>query len=307
MMHHATAHLENGASAEGLFARFTVGNLLCVALSDGYIATPAAILAPEVSAAELGPFLAAHGEDIDALTTPVTCLIVDMPDGCRLLVDAGLGTVPGPSGHASPTVGRLKEALAAADIDPGSVEHVLVSHIHPDHIGGLFDADGRPNFINADIYVPKEDAAFWAGDDPDLSGTMMPPPLQAGTIATAKRFLALAADRMKLFAAGDELMAGIGSMILPGHTPGQVGFLFDAGTDKLFYSADAAGHPHVSVEQPDWRFAFDTDAALAIRTRKHLIALLAERGWVTYTPHFSWPGVGRFGHTASGIRWRPIR
>ena len=230
-----------------------------------------------------------------------------MPDDRRLLVDSGLGSVPGPGGHAVPTVGRLQEALAAAGIDPASVDDVLVSHIHPDHIGGLFDAQGSAHFRNARYFVPRADADFWAGDRPDLSGTLMPPPLQGGTIASAKRFLALAEGQMSLFEAGEEVLPGVRSLPLPGHTPGQVGFLFDGGSDRLFYTADAAGHPHVSVEQPEWRFAFDTNASLAIQTRKDLLDLLADRGWATYTPHFTWPGIGRFARTASGVRWQAIR
>jgi glyoxylase-like metal-dependent hydrolase (beta-lactamase superfamily II) len=308
MINEATQTLAtDGAEQSDLFARFSVGDLQCVALSDGYIETPAWILAPEIAAAELGPFLAETGEDIDALRTPITCLFVELPDGRRLLIDSGLGKVPGPGGHAVPTAGLLEDALAAAGIDPASIDHVLVSHIHPDHFGGVFDAAGQPNFPNATYSAPREDVEFWAGDAPDLSGTMMPPPLQMGTVQNAKRFLGHAGDRINLFPAGEQVMDRVGSIHLPGHTPGQVGFLIDGGSDSLFFSADAAGHPTVSVQHPDWRFAFDTDAPLAIDTRRKMIEMLAGKGWTTYTPHFSWPGVGRFVHTDAGIRWQALR
>lgn len=309
MMQEASASSDTAApkQSSSLFARFSVGDLKCVALMDGHIDTPPWLLAPEVDPAELGPFLAAHGEDIAALKTPVTCLFVELPDGRRLLLDSGLGKVAGIGGQGAPTAGKLQDALAAAGIDPLSIGHTLVSHIHPDHIGGLFDSAGNPNFPNAQIHIPREDADFWSGERPDLSGTMMPPPVQAGAGGTAKRFLGFATSRATFFNAGDDVIPGVRSFPLPGHTPGQVGFVIDGGSETLFFSADAAGHSAISVLKPEWRFAFDTNAPLAIETRRSMLAMLADKGWTTYTPHFPWPGVGTFVRDGDAIAWRAKR
>ena len=297
----------NVVAENDLFARFSVGDLHCVALRDGQLDAPPALLAPEVPVAEVRSFLQARGEDVDALKSPITCLFVQLPDQRRILIDSGLGKVPRPGGPPLDTVGRLPAALAAAAIDPASIGDVLVSHIHPDHIGGLFDVEGRPSFPQATYHVPRGEAAFWGQEQPDLSGTLMPPPMQAGVVGSAKRFLALAADHIVLFEAGQAVIEGVSSMPLPGHTPGQVGFLIDGGSQSLFYSADAAGHQNISVEKPEWRFANDSDSPVAVETRKRLVALLADKGWTSYTPHFTWPGVGRVVRTDAGIRWQPIR
>jgi glyoxylase-like metal-dependent hydrolase (beta-lactamase superfamily II) len=298
---------DTASCGSDLFAQFAVGTLQCTTLSDGFIETPPWILAPEVPTAELGSFLAEHGEDITALKTPITCLFIELPNGRRLLIDSGLGSVPGPGGHAVATAGRLQSALAAAGIAHDSIDDVLVSHVHPDHIGGFFDGEGNPRFSRAVYHVPREDAVFWNQAKPDLSGTLMPPPLQGGTVQTAQRFMSFAAatGRLKLFEAGRDVMDGVGSMLLPGHTPGQVGFVIHGGSDTLFYMAYAAGHPAISVKKPEWRFAFDVDPLLAIETRKKLIALLADKGWTTFTPHFPWPGVGRMVRTENAIEWKP--
>ena len=129
--------------------------------------------------------------------------------------------------------------------------------------------------------------------------------MRAGVIATARRFLARAGDRIRLFDAGDEPVADVRSFPLPGHTPGQVGFLFDGGDEQLFYTADAVGHPLVSLQRPGWRFAFDENAAVAVATRENLVERLVDAGWYSFTPHFPWPSYGRVGRSGDEVVWAP--
>ena len=67
-----------------------------------------------------------------------------------VLIDAG-------SGPIAPTVGLLPQSLAAAGIDPKSIDIVLISHLHGDHINGIKKPDGSLAFPNAEIKVPAED------------------------------------------------------------------------------------------------------------------------------------------------------
>lgn len=276
-----------------LFFEFRVGDLRCLSLSEGYVDGPAKLLAPEVPSEELSAFLVGCGEPADLARTPISCLVVcDYPGVGHILVDAGMGKQRGASPAPSPTVDRLPIALGEAGITQESIQAVLVSHIHPDHIGGLFDSNGRPVYPNAVYHVPQEEIVFWGGA-PDLGGTLMPPPAGGSVIGAAQGFLRFAGDRIRPFASGEQLIPGIGSMALPGHTPGQVGFVFRSGSETLFYTADAAGHSFVSLQHPEWRFSFDSDPELAKRTRKALVEQLVREGWTSFTPHFPWPAVGR--------------
>lgn len=295
------ASAENGA----LFFGFSIGTLECVALRDGYVESPTRAAAPEVAPEELMNFLAAEGEDAKMRRTPISCLFVRDGTGSDMLVDAGIGTLPGIGGVPIASAGRLTQALAAAGIDPAAIRTILVSHIHPDHIGGLFDEADRPLFPAARYHVSREEVDFWGAPEPDLGGTTMPPPMRVDTVRAAKRFLSLASDRMVVFAAGEDAIGGVKTILLDGHTPGQVGFLFDGGRDdKLFYTADAAGHQAISVKRPHWRFSFDTDAKLAIATRNRLIELVLETGWSMFTPHFPWPPVGKLARRDGEARWQ---
>src|SRR5262245_6641134 len=75
-----------------------------------------------------------------------------------VLIDTGYG--PG----LGPTVGLLPQSLAAAGIDPKTVDIVLISHQHGDHINGLKNPDGSLAFPNAEIKVPSVDWTYWMDD-----------------------------------------------------------------------------------------------------------------------------------------------
>src|SRR3954469_21439680 len=75
-----------------------------------------------------------------------------------VMIDTGYGTI-------APTVGLVPQSLAAAGIDPKSIDIVLISHLHGDHINGIKKPDGSLAFPNAEIKVPAEDWAFWISDE----------------------------------------------------------------------------------------------------------------------------------------------
>ncbi len=290
---------------EERFFRLSLGSLDCTALKDGFVTGPTRPLAPEVPTEDLRSLLSSQGDHPDIRHITIACLHVRPRGGRGMLVDAGIGKLLGLDGKPLLTAGFTAASLRAAGIAPGEVETVLVSHIHPDHIGGLFDEDDQAVFPNARYHVSREELAFWEQPEPDLGGTLLPPFAQADCIKSARRFLAVASGRLEPFAAGENVTEGVRSIRLPGHTPGQVGFLFETGAGApLFYTADAAANRAVSLQKPDWRFAFDCDSSVAIATRKWLIDFVVENGWPLFTPHFPWPAIGRIVRDDE-TRWVP--
>lgn len=90
-------------------------------------------------------------------TTPVNAFVVKMP-GHVVLVDAGIGKG---SGEDS---GKMPEQLKAIGIEPASIDLILLTHLHFDHIGGLTTPEGTRQFPNATIRLSKAESDFWLGD-----------------------------------------------------------------------------------------------------------------------------------------------
>ena len=277
--------------SQARFQCFRVGEIEAIAVSDGGIPIPP----PPGVEPPLKPALRA-----------LACLVLRMPQtGKLVLIDAGFGPNAKRAGRPLPTAGRLRQSLADAGIAPGDIDIVLISHIHPDHVDGLFEEDGSRIFPNASYHAGAEEVAFWSQDELDLSQSPAPPPLKEEMIKAARRMLGFAGDTLKIFAAGEDAVPGIGTIAFPGHTPGQVGFIVESGGETLLYTADAFTTPEMSIATPDRHIPFDLDPRQAVETRYKLLRTLADEGWHGFTPHFPWPNVGQVRADGEGFAWSP--
>jgi glyoxylase-like metal-dependent hydrolase (beta-lactamase superfamily II) len=304
MMSNATTGPKLSVQAPAGFYPFTVGRLRCLTISDGFVPTEVEMLGFAVDADDIAGHLRRRGHDITEMRSQISCLLVADPEhGRTTLIDTGIGSMPGPSGAPLPTAGKLVENLCAAGFDPGEVDTVLLSHLHPDHIGGAFDPAGRPAFPQAHLFASEEEVAFWSADAPDLSRLLVPPEAAADLVRSARRFIDMAGDRLHTFQTGSAPVPGITAIGAPGHTPGQVGYLVESDNADLLYTGDAFGHAVLSVECPEWPFALDSDPETAVRTRQRLIEDLGARRGRFFTPHFPWPNLGRIGAVGTQAVW----
>src|SRR5690606_38108263 len=165
-----------------------------------------------------------------------------------VLVDAGTGTCFGPG------LGQVPGNLRAAGYEPAQVDHVLLTHGHPDHMCGLVDARDQAVYPNATVWLAQAEADHWL----DASAMARAPEAARGTFAMARRAVAPYRDagRLRLFTLGQrELPAGATAIDTHGHTPGHVSYLFGEGTqgllvwgDVLHFHAVQFAHPEVSIE-----------------------------------------------------------
>ncbi len=273
---------------EPKFVSFRIGEIEGLALSDGGIPVPGP---PGTSRLVL---------------RQLSCLLVRSPETAGwILLDSGFGPVPKMMGEPLPTGGCLLASLALAGIAPADIGTVLVSHIHPDHVDGLYDESGARVFPNAEYRVGAEELAFWSQDNLDLSWSPAPPPRKAEMLAAATRLLGFAKGSLKTFRAGDAAAPGVGTILLPGHTPGQVGFILTSGDRQLLYTADALTTPEMSINIPERHHLLDLDPEQGVITRLALLGTLSEPGWQTFTPHFPWPGLGSVQGAGKTFTWMP--
>ena len=139
---------------------FKIGAIECVAISDGTLAyqNPAKILFANAPSDQLTQALRAHNiqpEQWSEWISPFICLLIRT--GNRyVLVDSGVGTI-----DFAPNAGRLPKNLQSAGIALSDIDTVILTHGHPDHIGGITDPAGKAVFTNARYAMWRQEWEFW--------------------------------------------------------------------------------------------------------------------------------------------------
>ena len=236
---------------------------------------------------------------------PLSCLLVTLPKtGQVVLVDGGFGFNPEMLRKPGRSDGRLIESLAAAGIPPEAIDVVLISHLDPDHVGGLLRDDGSKTYPNAIYYAGAEEVAFWSQEPLDLSYSPSPEPVKRERLSASGRLLRFAGHAIRTFRAGQEVIPGINTIALPGHTPGQVGFLVEGEPESLFYTADCLVNAVISIETPHVHNPMDLDPVTGTRSRQELLAMLLDKHLHSFSPHFPWPNVGRVERAEDRLVWK---
>jgi glyoxylase-like metal-dependent hydrolase (beta-lactamase superfamily II) len=174
------------------------------------------------------------------------------------------------------------DELAAARVDPGSVTHVLFTHLHGDHTGWNLDrASGEPLFPNARYLVPKGD---W-----EHSGAQEPKP--ESFVRDVEPLAAM--GRMELVEGEWSLSRGMTAIPTPGHTPGHTSVAIVSGGERGFILGDVVISP-IDAEEPSLANSFDWDNEIARRTREATMERLIEERALVGASHLTAPGLGRF-------------
>jgi glyoxylase-like metal-dependent hydrolase (beta-lactamase superfamily II) len=183
----------------------------------------------------------------------------------------------------------LLAALAAAGVAPADVSHVVLTHMHPDHIGGLSDEAGAETFPGAAYVTGQVEFDAWAAMGDELFEAKVRP----------------LAERMTFVAPGDAAASGVTAVEAFGHTPGHLAWMIESGGAGLLITADTANHYVYSLGHPDWEVAFDMDKAEAAETRRRLLGMAAADRTPILGYHLPAPGLGFVEERGEGFRWVP--
>ncbi|MDF3289128.1 MBL fold metallo-hydrolase [Streptomyces silvisoli] len=219
--------------------------------------------------------------------------------GRKVLVDTGIGngkTLPNPrwSGLDTPFLDRL----AAIGFPPESVDLVVNTHLHADHIGWNTRLDnGRwvPTFRNARYLTTRVEYEYWySADLPPERRRMftesVDPVRDSGLL-----------DLVDVPPTGLEVVPGLTLLPAPGHTPGQVTVRLAGAGGAALITADCMHHP-VQLARTEVCSVFDTDPAQAVRTRQALLAEVAQTDTLLLGTHFAPPTGGRVRRDGDGYR-----
>jgi glyoxylase-like metal-dependent hydrolase (beta-lactamase superfamily II) len=283
------------------FYRFKIGDFQATVISDGYGPIPIRpIFVMNASEAELAAALKANFmQPVIQVTNNI--LAVDTGRE-RILVDSGFGETRGPSFGSFP---GLEANLRRAGIAPETIDLVVTSHGHLDHIGGFVKKSGALTFPKAQFVFVEPEWNYWTGSryESEVNSSPMPDQFKKATIGAARDNLPPVADRSRLVKQGGEITTGVHYIAAPGHSPSHAAILFSSGNEQFLHMGDIAHNPVTSLQHPDWTPIFDYDPAQAIASRKAILDRVATDRIMAMGYHFPFPAIGHVVRRDAAYHW----
>lgn len=276
------------------FYRAMLGDFEVTVLNDGTLELPVDTLLkmPKQKADQA----LARSFEHSPLETSVNGYLINTGEKL-VLVDVGA------AGLFGPTLGKLVANLKAAGYQPEQVDEIYITHLHPDHVGGLM-ADGQRVFSNAVVRAGKADADYWlsqanldkapAGQKGFFQGAMG----ALGPYVQANKFVPITGNT--------ELVPGVKSYASAGHTPGHTTYVVESKGQKLVLLGDLMHVAAVQFDAPAVTIAFDTDNKSAAVQRKAAFAAAAKQGYLIGAAHLQFPALGHLRSSGKGYQFVPV-
>ncbi|MBS1597344.1 MAG: MBL fold metallo-hydrolase [Bacteroidetes bacterium] len=274
------------------FYRFMAGDIEVICINDG-------ILSGDINAVR-----GVSIEQVRALfdesffPSEVRCTTnnyIIRSQGHTALVDTGGGS------FIIDTAGKMLENAAAAGISPSDIDTILFTHIHPDHISGLMDANWKKIFPQAVLKMHAAEFEFWLSEDPP-SRKIAHVKHEADHVI---RFMTPYFDQIERFERG-EVFPGVNAVALPGHTPGHTGYLISSQGEEILIWGDIIHWPVVQFALPDAAMSYDVDPVKATATRWDILNKVASSGLLVAGMHLYFPGFTRVRREGNAFAMAPV-
>ena len=192
----------------------------------------------------------------EGVPSSISCFLL-RSEGKTILLDAGLGA----------PFSQLIPKLNGEGVNPDSLELIYITHMHPDHIGGLLK-DGTKVFPNAELWINRVEVEAWKAMDGDNA-------------ALPKAVLEAYKDNLKLFEAGDTLSGGVSTIAAYGHTPGHTVFQ----KDSILVIGDIMHGAALQYYHPEYCPFFDMNPEEAKASRISILKYANKNNLTMYGMH----------------------
>ena len=265
----------------------SVGNFKVTALRDGELSLPSEVLMNLTD--EQSQQIKAD-ENSKLATSNVNTYLIQT-EGKNLLIDTGCRDLFGP------TCGFLQDALKEAGLVPNDITDIFLTHLHPDHVAGAINAEGSAVFENASFKVIDLEYNFWTSDtftDSEVNGN--------DWAGLARAALNAYKDKIETISFGNDIIPGVTSVSIPGHTPGHSGFRVDEGNETLIQMGDILHVPNLQLENPSISTVFDVDSEVALKSRKELLDMVSTDKILCTSGHMIQPKFGYIEKSGAGYK-----
>ncbi|HET8923751.1 MAG TPA: MBL fold metallo-hydrolase [Candidatus Acidoferrum sp.] len=282
-------------SQAGIY-RTKVGKIDVVALSDGTVGLGLTkeLVQNAKPGGEVERLLARHFEK-SPLDASINAFLIKY-ENKLLLIDAGATELVGP------TAGKLPQSLRAAGAPPENITDIFITHIHPDHTGGLMNGNTKV-FPNATIHINKREVDYWFNKS--IAATAVEPQKTFFAQVDPKVKPYMDSGQLKTFEGATEFFPGFRSEPAYGHTAGLTVYILEDGGEKVMFWGDVVNIA-LQVDDPDISLRFDSDAAAATATRRKLLEDAARMGYIVAPDHLPFPGLGHIRKDGQAYTWVPV-
>ena len=278
------------------YYRMMLGDFEVTAISDGTVKLPIKSLLTnttptKINAAFKRAFLT------DQLETSSNVYLINT--GSKLvLIDTGA------AGLFGPTLGDLITNLKASGYQPEQIDEIYITHVHPDHVGGLMSGSAIA-FPNATLRMDKVDADYWLSDANMKAAGKDSQSFFQGAMTSITPYVQ--AGKLQTFTGATNLVTGIRAQPAHGHTKGHSVYIVESKGEKLMLWGDVVHLAAMQFDNPAISVKFDSDVKDAAKARKTVYADAAKNGYLIGAAHIAFPGIGHVrAGSGNAYVWVPL-
>jgi len=219
-------------------------------------------------------------DSLNRIDLALRCLLLDDGENC-VLIETGMGRKISDDFKTMFNVRQkenpLKSSLKRLNYKLEDITHVILTHLHFDHSGGILDLNEEgelvPAFSNAKYYISNTN---W-------DSAMNPSPRDSASYLNYNYSLLESLGRLILVSDNSIILDGISTITVNGHTSGQQLVKIKSEKDVLVFCSDLI--PLKSHIRLPWIMGYDLNAALTLKEKTTFLNLAAENNWWLWFYH----------------------